>query len=60
MRQEHRSLKTSQVLVRSSDLTAKVADSGLQAVTRHCLRSRSFRFGCNMEYGAPEVLLGNM
>jgi len=58
--QEHRSLKSSQVLVRASDLTAKVADSGLQAITRHCLRPRSFRFEGTIEWGAPEVLMGQM
>ncbi len=58
--QEHRSLKSSQILVRASDLTVKLGDSGLQAVSRYCLRPRSFRFEGTVDWGAPELLMGQM
>lgn len=56
--QEHRSFKSTRILVRSSDLTAKIVDAGLQGISRYCQQSRSKQLAAAFEWAAPELLLG--
>ena len=56
--QEHRSLKSSQILIRSLDNSALISDAGLLGVTQHCNRHWTDRFINNLNWGAPEFLTG--
>ena len=56
--QEHRSLKSSQILVSASGSSALIADAGLQALSQHSNHHWKDRFINNLNWGAPEFLTG--